>query len=408
MASQLTVRPRRRHPRSAVRWALAVPGAGAAGVEAPRLLLAEPDDPRSRRITGGITALVHAGAFVAILLGAALAPPELIERVIPVELVPVLDQPVELPGSNLEPAPAGPKQVGARRANAAELAASQILTPAQTAAMRREALEAARRVIAQLDLEAAQDIPSLPTQVERRSVQADTVAARAAAAVSPTEAVDPRDVEAIRIDPADLAAIAPRLEGPRAIDPESITDLSVPEALAVLESLPEGDFAASGVEASAIDPQALAGGSRVAIGIDTSLAGGLAIGAGSGAGAGAGEGSGGSGIGAGSGGEGSARGVVRCLESAPVQRYLETVRVRTNQRWTVPEGVPADARVVLRFDLDAAGMAGRVEGRSADDEALSASARQALLTASPFPPLVDANRCLTDKRIVLTFTVPTR
>jgi hypothetical protein len=57
-------------------------------------------------------------------------------------------------------------------------------------------------------------------------------------------------------------------------------------------------------------------------------------------------------------------------------------------------------------------MANRVESRGGDagEEAsvLSNSARQALLSAAPFSPLDASNRCLTDKRIVLTFTVPAR
>ena len=73
---------------------------------------------------------------------------------------------------------------GARRANAAELAASQILTPSQAAAMRREALDAARREIEQMNVDAAV-APSMPTQVARREIRADTVTARDAAVVAP-------------------------------------------------------------------------------------------------------------------------------------------------------------------------------------------------------------------------------
>ncbi len=143
-------------------------------------------------------------------------------------------------------------------------------------------------------------------------------------------------------------------------------------------------------------------------------------------------GSGGFGSGAGSGGTGQVVGAVRCLESASVQRYLDRLRLRTYQRWTVPNGVPANAEVVLRFAVDASGMATDTQavfssgtGTPSDTDtgidthtedtqdagreqnpALAESAIQALGSASPFPPMTDANRCLTDKRIVLTFTVP--
>jgi hypothetical protein len=104
----------------------------------------------------------------------------------------------------------------------------------------------------------------------------------------------------------------------------------------------------------------------------------------------------------------------------------------------VPNGVPPNAKVVLRFAVDASGMATDTQAvfssgtgtptrtRSDTDTgtgidthtddtqdagreqnpALAESAIQALGSASPFPPMSDANRCLTDKRIVLTFTVP--
>jgi hypothetical protein len=399
--------------------------AGTAGhAEPPRLALPEPDDPHARRVTTGITALLHVAVLAGLIAAAALAPPELIERVIPVALVPP-PEPVALPGANVEPAPAGPKAVGARRANAAELAARQILTPSQAAAMRREALAAARQAIEDLNLEAAANAPttaSLPKEVVRRDVRADTVAARESAKVAPVRTVDPLAGRPVKVDPAERAAPAPAPGGPRTIDPKSITDLSVPEALAVLDSLPETDYDAGGVEPGEGLPEGFVPGQAVVIGVDAGVSDAWGAGAGSrggpsgpggpgsgtsGAG-GSGTGSGAAGAGGGSGGDGTARGVVRCLESASVQRYLDGVQQRTSQRWTVPAGVPENSAVVLRFELDAAGMANRVEGRDADDPALSASARQALLAAAPFPPLVDANRCLTDKRIVLTFTVPAR
>jgi len=258
VAQQLVIQPRRhrRHRphrrRGPALAALATAGAGARSTEPPRLALAEPDDPRSRLVTGAITALAHAALLAALLVAAALAPPELIERVIPVELVPLrpVETPVELPGANVEPAPAGPKAVGARRANAAELAARQILTPKQAADMRRDALAAAQRAIDKLNMEAAAAAPTLPREIARREVRADRVQARSSARVAPTAVVDPLAVEPVRIDPADLAVRAPALEGPRTIDPESVTELSGAEAMAALDALPETDYDAGAVQSS--------------------------------------------------------------------------------------------------------------------------------------------------------------
>jgi len=422
VARQLLIRSRRRHRPHPVRFALAG-GAALPGVGAPRLGLAEPAERKRRLVAGGFVTFLHGALLAALLAIAALAPPEFVESVIPVALIPMpkaVPDPVtaELPGSNLEPAPVGPKQVGARRANAAELAASQILTPSQAAAMRREALNAARREIEQMNLDSAV-APSMPTEVARREVRADTVTAREAAVVAPSRAVDVRAVQPVKIDPADLAATPRDLAGPRAIDPASLTNLSPNDALKGLGSPGDVDTARYRGAVEGAPTGGIEGGgtaSRVAVGIDTGVAGAFASGGGSGgsgtaSGSGSGSGTGQAGGGGdGTGGTGDALGTVRCLESASVQRYLDRVQQRTSQRWRVPDGVPENTAVVLRFELDAAGMANRVESQrgEGDSSALANSARQALLSAAPFSPLDASNRCLTDKRIVLTFTVPTR
>ena len=394
MARQLVIAPRRARPRRLTR-ALAggtSRAGGAWGAEPsplPRLGLPDPADPRARRASTLASAGLHA-AFLAGLLGAALlAPPELIERVIPVQLLP--PRPIELPGTNAEPAPSGPRSVGTQRPSAAALAAAGGLTPEQARALREAAREAALRAIAQMEVEAERK-PQLPSQVERRPAEAERLAARAAAAVSPHDRVEVRDLEPVRIDPADLEALDLDLDGPREIDASSLGDLSAPAALEALRSLGPDDYAGSlqpGEAAAGAVFEGLGAG-----GVDTGLAEGFA------------GGSGRFGQGAGSGGTGQAVGSVRCLESASVQRYLDRVRLRTRQRWTVPAGVPPEAEVQLRFAVDAAGVATAVEAAQAGNGALAESAVQALRSASPFPPMNDANRCLTGKRIVLTFTVP--
>jgi hypothetical protein len=51
-------------------------------------------------------------------------------------------------------------------------------------------------------------------------------------------------------------------------------------------------------------------------------------------------------------------------------------------------------------------MARNVEAVEGTDDRLGQSTRLALLGAAPFPPMDADNRCLSDKRIKLTFTVP--
>ena len=58
----------------------------------------------------------------------------------------------------------------------------------------------------------------------------------------------------------------------------------------------------------------------------------------------------------------------------------------------------------LRFRLDVAGSATSVSLVEADDNALGASAVDALHAASPFPAMPEAVRCLSDFSLIGTFT----
>ncbi len=366
----------------------------AAGL-APSLLMAEPAGRGAALISCSISSLIHVALLAALLTAALLAPVELIEKIIPVEIVHEI-QPVELPGSNEEPAPAGPKAVGPVRPSAAALAAARALTPEQAEALRQAALEAARKAIEALELEARQQIAQ-PTRIEHRDIQAQSLAARAVAVREQPQAVDVDDLQAIEIDPADLAALELDLAGPRTIDSKSLADLSVPEAFAVRSALRQTDYS-SAVSASEIGRGGdfARGYGEAGTGVDTGVS--VTYAGGGGAGDGIGGG--------GSGGEGSAVGVVRCLESGFVQRYQHMLEDRTLRRWTVPDGVPPNTRVRLRFTIDAAGMVSDVEPVEGQDEALAESARLALLSAAPFPPMDDGNRCLAGRALISTFSVP--
>jgi TonB family protein len=95
-----------------------------------------------------------------------------------------------------------------------------------------------------------------------------------------------------------------------------------------------------------------------------------------------------------------------CLEVPAVRSYLEEVRRRTYERWVLPPGVDAGRVVTLRFHLDVAGSASKVSIVSAEDNALGASAVDALRAAAPFPPMTDEVRCLAGQRIKGTFSNP--
>jgi TonB family protein len=94
------------------------------------------------------------------------------------------------------------------------------------------------------------------------------------------------------------------------------------------------------------------------------------------------------------------------MELPAVQSYLVDVRNRTLERWVLPPGVDAGSKVTLRFQLDVAGSASRVSIVAAQDNALGASAVDALRAAAPFQPMSDEVRCLARVPIVGTFSNP--
>jgi TonB family protein len=114
----------------------------------------------------------------------------------------------------------------------------------------------------------------------------------------------------------------------------------------------------------------------------------------------------------GSGGEGSsvlaggAETADECFQKAEVRQYLADVEARTLSRWVLPPGVKADQRVTLQFKLDVAGSATSVSLKKASDNALGASAVDALRAAAPFPPMPHGARCLALVPITATFTNP--
>jgi TonB family protein len=95
-----------------------------------------------------------------------------------------------------------------------------------------------------------------------------------------------------------------------------------------------------------------------------------------------------------------------CIQRPAVQSYLAEVKQRTYERWVLPPGVDAGRTVTLRFHLDVAGSASKVEIAKAEDNALGASAVDALRAASPFPPMPEEARCLAQVPIVGTFSNP--
>ncbi|MCH7644786.1 MAG: TonB C-terminal domain-containing protein, partial [Myxococcales bacterium] len=91
-----------------------------------------------------------------------------------------------------------------------------------------------------------------------------------------------------------------------------------------------------------------------------------------------------------------------CLKRTEVKAYIQDLQQRIYSRWNLPYGVN-DARVILRFAIDVAGSASSIQ-LVRGDNAIGASAIDAMRASSPFPPMPDRVRCLANKNINATFS----
>lgn len=105
-------------------------------------------------------------------------------------------------------------------------------------------------------------------------------------------------------------------------------------------------------------------------------------------------------------GPGPAVSVQECRARAAAQRYLSRVQQLTIDRWILPPGVAPGQSVKLRFQIDTAGSALSVSVVQSSDNALGASAVDALRAAAPFPPMPDEARCLSRVPVIGTFQNP--
>ncbi|MCG8592353.1 MAG: TonB C-terminal domain-containing protein [Proteobacteria bacterium] len=79
------------------------------------------------------------------------------------------------------------------------------------------------------------------------------------------------------------------------------------------------------------------------------------------------------------------------VDTEAVRRYVRNLRERVMRVWEVPDGVPADQTVVVRFRLRADGSADALETVEGADPALSQSALEAFRRATPEPVPADAS-----------------
>jgi len=334
-------------------FTLAAAAAGPAPEDFPMEFWA-PEGNRGRIKGLSAALLLHGGALAILAILASLAP-MIDEAIIPVSLI--RDEP-DAP----EPAPA-PRALAERRslhyAPAMQAMAPQIVNP-HVIADASPAIEARA-----LDMDAVSSVAA-PTQITRSSpIVVDRVSAVRSIATA----------RASHVDVGSLGGVGPRKV---AAATGGSTTGTGKLAIGGGSSVKEGILSTRDVQGSP-DGAPL-------VSVDTSVGEGYIRGAG------------GTGT--------SMASATSCFGLPAVQSYLGDVEGRTLDRWSLPPGVDPNQKVTLKFRLDVAGSASRVALVSADDNALGASAIDALRAASPFPPIPGAARCLARVPITATFSNP--
>lgn len=222
-------------------------------------------------------------------------------------------------------------------------------------------------------------------------VQAPREVARATRVVSQARAYE--SVAQATASPVAIDAQAPAIRGP--------VDVQAPSAVLAGPR----QIVSRGGTAGAAGPEALGTGSSVREGIASNRD---VLGAKTGVRAEVGW-QVGDGLGRGSGGTGTGGAGVtweQCTTRPEVQAYLGRIKSRVLSRWVLPPEVDANQSVTLRFTLDPAGTANRVEFVSTVNNLLGESAVRAMRSASPFDQMSAPVRCLAGNPIQATFRNP--
>lgn len=386
MSHPSLIRGRRRpaRPRGHTRGLAQVLGSrlAAAGAETAYPGYSEPESRGAARtlLSGSLAALLHFGALALLVAVASLAP------VIEEELIPVQILHEEPPPEPEEPAPA-PKALAERRnlpfAPAVQTVQPQIVNPRVLAA-------AAPRLPAE-----ALEMESLDSSATPTDVASDAPVVERVSAVSSTARA--------RVGPVDLSKVSSRVvRGPTRVDarvgpsvgPRRVEAADLGESFGTAP-LQVGSGNGSSVREGILSDRDVVGSpdGALVISVDTSI--------------GEGRLAGGTPGGTGTGARGAdAGGSAACTRRPEVRAYMSGVHDRVTQRWILPPGLDVQREVLVRFRLDAAGSPSQVELVRAEDNALGASAIDALRSAAPFPPMSEAVRCLARHPIVGTFTNP--
>ena len=382
MSQTLSIKRRAKHRRrGAARLATAftpLPAGAAAGAGAGDFPgVPEHADSGGRRswVSGLLALLLHGGALGLLLLFAAMAP-EVVEEILEVQLI-----------KEQRPEPESPRPAPMALAERAlpnfapqlQTVQPQIINP-------RVIAQAAPAINAEaLDMEAVSSVVA-PTQLARSSAPVvERVSAIHSPVVARASKVDIQGVggPAVR-GPIKVDAPVGASVGPRKIEVESSGQTF---GTGKIDMGGQGSSVAEG-RITGRDVVGTPTGTPL-VSIDTAVGDALVGGAG-----GTGD------------GRGPAVSQQDCIARAATQRYLERVQRMTIARWNLPPGVAPGQKVKLKFQIDTAGSALSVSVAESTDNALGASAVDALRAAAPFPPIPEEARCLSRLLVTGTFTNP--
>jgi hypothetical protein len=330
------------------------------------MIFHEPDSGKSTLATGSISAILHLGV-IGVLFFLTAMQPEILEQIIPVQLL--KEKPPE------PPAPA--RRALAERRKLDYAPAMQAVQP--QIVNRRVIAEAAPAINAEVLQMDAVNTSAAPTQVSRAAIDVDRVSA-----VSTIKGYRASKVEANQqVGPMVRGPV--RAEGPvgPSVGPRKVTGVDASSIGTGELAISQGSSVRDGVLTSRDVVGSPTG--AVLVSVDTAVGEGNLHGPG--------------GTGTGLLPDGAGR---DCLDRPEVKDYMDQVYSRVYTRWTLPHGI-ADVRVTLRFAIDVAGSASSIQ-LIRGDNALGASAIDAMRTASPFPPMPDRARCLARRNLLATFT----
>ena len=368
MTQQSILRPRSKSKRTRCRVDTAFLQAATAGGVAPDFPMdfRDPDEGKSKLATGGLSTAIHLGIIGLLFLFASLNP-EIVDEIIPVML---LHEEAPKP-----PAPA--RRALAERRKLDFAPAMQTVQP--QIVNKRVIAEAAPAINAEMLEMDSLNAAAAPTQVKRSAIDVDRVSAIGAVGGYKASKVEVNHAAgpAVRGPTEAVGPVGPSV-GPRKVAGTDGNTFGTGSL-----AINQGSSVRDGVLTSRDVVGSPTG--AVLVSIDTAV--------------GEGNLSGPGGTGTGLLPDGAA---TDCLKRPEVSSYIQTLQQRIYSRWNLPYGVK-DVRVILRFAIDVAGSASSIQ-LVRGDNAIGASAIDAMRASSPFPPMPDRVRCLANKNINATFS----